>query len=59
MSEAQAFIALQKVLAEAAEAQFCTKLSGASRYDGINCWQEANKNLLRTYATTSAMHESL
>ena len=59
MSEAQAFIALPIFLADPAETQFRTNLSGASRHGGVTCWTEAIQYLLRTYATASAMRKFL
>ena len=59
MSEAQAFIALPTFLADPAETQFRTTLSGASRRGGVTCWPEAVQYLLRTYATAFAMREVL
>ena len=59
MSEAQPFIALSTFLADPAETQFRTNLSGGSRRGGITCSPEAIQYLLRTYATTAAMREAL
>jgi len=59
MSEAQAFIALPSFLADPAETQFRTNLSGGSRKGGVTCWPEAIQYLLRTYATPTAMREAL
>ena len=59
MSEAQAFVALPAFLKGDAEVQFKANLSGASRLGGVTCWPEAVQYLLETYATPSAMRESL
>lgn len=49
MPEAQALIALPTVLAQSAETQFRSELSGASLHGSINCWPGAIKYILRTY----------
>ena len=59
MYESQAFIALQTFLADPAETQFRTNLSGGSRRGGITFWTEAIQYLLRTYATAAAMWDCL
>lgn len=59
MSEAQAFIDLPTFLADPADTQYRTNLSGVSSHGGMTCWPEAIQDLLRTYATASAMCEGL
>ena len=59
MSEAQAFIALPNFLADPAETEFGTNLSGGSRKGGVTCWPEAIQFFLRTYATAATMREAL
>ena len=59
MSEAQPFIALPTFLADPAETQFRTNLSGGSRRWGITCLPEATQYLPRTYETAAARREAL
>ena len=59
ISEAQTFIALPDFLANPAETQFRTNLSGGSRRGGITSWPEAIQYLFRTDVNAAAMREAL
>lgn len=59
ISASQAFIALPKFLADPANSQFRTKLSGEFLQGGIKGWPEAIEYVLHTYAITFAMGEGL
>lgn len=58
MSEAQAFVTLPTFLADPAETQFCTSLSGVSRRGGVTCGPDAIEYLLRKYETPSTIRKA-
>lgn len=41
LSDTQAFVALQKFLADLAQTQLRTNLNRSSRHGGVTCWQDA------------------